>query len=180
MMNYKYHSAVILVIFSVVAGCNSSAQQKAEEHTAKTDKSTPPSSAKEIALPGMKRESMPEGCYLRAVIDGKKWEATEMTPDRSHPSIVPVNGKNDQGSITFVISGMRENVGKPSNLSESNHITYWDGAGLILGAQSGQVTVQKVDDQFIEGTFNFDAEKDGKKVICTDGQFRIPAPLPAK
>ena len=59
-------------------------------------------------------------------------------------------------------------------------ITYWDGAGLILGAQSGQVTVQKVDDQFIEGTFNFDAEKDGKKVICTDGQFRIPAPLPAK
>ena len=26
MMNYKYHSAVILVIFSVVAGCNSSAQ----------------------------------------------------------------------------------------------------------------------------------------------------------
>ncbi len=122
---------------------------------------------------------MPAGCYLRATIDGKKWEATEMTPDRSHPSLIPVNGKSGDSSITFVIGGMRDNIGKPSNLSEMNTITYWGGEGFFVGAKSGQVTVTKMDDQFIEGTFNFTAEKDGKKVTCTDGEFRIPSPLPS-
>src|SRR4029079_6399495 len=99
-------------------------QHKTEEGAAKTEKSTAKISAKDISLPGMKSEPTPEGCYLRAMIDVKKWEATEMTPDRSHPSIVPVTGKNDHGSITFVISGMRDNIGQPNNLIELNHITY--------------------------------------------------------
>jgi hypothetical protein len=136
------------------------------------------SSASDISLPGIKAGSMPAGCYLRATIDGQKWEATEMTPDQSHPSLIPVNGKSGNTSITFVIGGTRDNIGKPSNLSEMNTITYWGGGGFFVGAKSGQVTVQKMDDQFIEGTFNFTAEKDSKKVTCTNGEFRVPSPTP--
>src|SRR6478609_1942723 len=166
------------VLYSLLTiGCSRSTEQAADDHAAKTERATSQTSTAELSLPGMKPGSMPAGCYLRAVIDGKKWEATEMTPDRSHPSLIPVNGKNGAISITFVIGGMRDNVGKPSNLSEMNTITYWGGGGFFVGAKSGQVTVQKMDDQFIEGTFNFTAEKDGKKVTCTNGEFRIPSPL---
>ena len=111
--------------------------------------------------------------------DGKKWEATEMTPDPSQRSLVPVNGKSGSSSITFVISGKPDNLGQPRNLSDSNTITYWGGDAFFVGAKSGQVTVQKMDDKFIEGTFNFAAEKEGRKVTCTDGEFRITAPAPA-
>jgi hypothetical protein len=163
----------------LTAGCGSSSQRAAEDHAAKIDAGTSQSSTADISLPGMKPGSMPAGCYLRAVIDGKKWEATEMTPDRSHPSLIPVNGQNGGSSITFVIGGKRDNIGKPSNLSEMNTITYFGGEGFFVGAKSGQYNVTKMDDQFIEGTFNFTAEKDGKKVTCTNGEFRIPSPLPS-
>lgn len=168
-MNSKLSLATIALFSFLAVGCGSSAKHQAEEDAAKIDN----------AMSKSATGSMPQGCYLRAVIDGKKWEATEMTPDRSHPSIIPVNGKNGDSSITFVISGMRDNVGKPSNLSEMNTITYWGGEGFFLGAKAGQVAVQKVDEQFIEGTFNFTAEKDGKQVTCTDGEFRIPSPTPS-
>jgi hypothetical protein len=172
--------AAFLVCWST-AGCGNSTKNAAEEHAAQVDDAISHSATSEVLLPGMKPGpgSMPEGCYLRAVIDGKKWEATEMTPDRSNLSLITVNGKNGNSSITFVISGKRDNIGQPSNLSESNHITYWGGEGFFVGAQSGQFTVTNLDDQFIDGTFNFTAEKDGRKVECTDGQFRIPAPASA-
>ena len=58
-----------------------------------------------------------------------------MTPDQSHLSLVTINGKNGNRTITFVIGRNRENIGKPSNLSESNQITYWGGDAFYFGAQ---------------------------------------------
>ncbi len=175
-MSAKIVTALALLSF-LIMGCGHSAQQSAADRAAKVDSATSQSSTADISLPGMKAaDSMPAGCYLRAVIDGKKWDATEMTPDQSHLSLVTINGKNGNRTITFVIGRNRENIGKPSNLSESNQITYWGGDAFIVGAQSGQYTVTKMDDQFIEGTFNFIGEKDGKTVTCTDGEFRTPAP----
>ena len=168
-MNVKYNLATLLVISLLATGCSRSEQKQAEDHAA----------AIENALPGSKPGSLPAGCHMRAMIDGKKWEATEMTPDPAHRSIIPVNGKSGSRSIMFTVSGMQEAVGQPSKLSDSNTITYWGGDAFFVGAKSGQVTVTKMDDQFVEGTFNFTAEKDGKKVTCTDGEFRITAPAPA-
>jgi hypothetical protein len=164
-------ASVVLASF-LAAGCSRSTQSAAEQHAAKIDEAMSQSSTGDSSTSG----KMPAGCYLRAVIDGQKWEATEMTPDRSHPSIIPVNGKNGDSSIVFTIGGMRDNVGKPRDLSEMNTITYFDGNDKFFGAMSGQVTVQKMDDQFIEGTFNFTADKDGATVTCTNGEFRIPSP----
>ena len=178
-MNSKLYATTIVLSALVAVGCSSKSneQRAAEEHAAKIDDAIAQST--EALLPGMKPGSMPEGCYLRAVIDGKKWEATEMTPDPSQRSLVPVNGKSGNSSITFVISGKRENIGEPRNLSDSNQITYWGGEGFFVGAKSGQFTVTKMDAQFTEGTFNFTAEKDGRTVTCTDGEFRLTAPTPA-
>jgi len=172
--------AGFLLASFLATGCSrSTTQTEAEQHAAKIDEAMSRSTAGDTSLPGATKGSMPEGCYLRAVIDGKKWEATEMTPDRSQRSLVPVNGKSGDSSITFIISGKRDNVGQPRNLGDMNTITYWGGEDFFVGAKSGQHTVQKMDDQFIEGTFNFTAEKDGRTVTATDGEFRILAPLPA-
>jgi len=171
--------AVLVVISLLAAGCSKSAPQEAKDQAAKVDSALPKSSAADISLPGMKPGSLPAGCYLRAMIFGKKWEATEMMPDEAKLSLVTVSGKNGSSSIMFVLGRSKENLGKPTNLSASNQITYWGGDAFLVGAQSGQYTATKMDDQFIEGTFNFTAEKDGKKVTCTDGEFRILAPAPA-
>jgi hypothetical protein len=179
-MNFMTLLTTVAVLLCAAAGCNRSAQQSGAERAAKIDDATSHSSTTDISLPGMKSPgSMPAGCYLRATIDGKKWEATEMTPDRSNLSLVTVNGKNGNTSITFVIGKNRDNIGKPSDLSDSNQISYWGGNGFFVGAKSGQYNVTKMDDQFIEGTFNFTAEKDGRKLTCTDGEFRIPGQPPA-
>jgi hypothetical protein len=170
----------IAVIFScAVAGCGSSSKQAANDQADKVDSAASPDSSAYITIPGMKPGTMPAGCYLRATVDGQKWEATEMSPDSSHPSQLIVNGKSGVSSITFVIDGVHVESGKPHNLSDMNEITYWGGGGFFVGAESGQVTITKMDGQFIEGTFNFTAEKDGQKVTCTDGEFRIPAPTPS-
>lgn len=176
MTSKLYATAFVLV--SIAAGC-SRTPSDAETHSAKVDEATSSTATKEIWLPGMEPGSMPEGCYLRATIDGKKWEAAEMTPDRSNLSILTVNGNSGNTSITFVIGSKRDNVGQPSNLSDSNQITYWGGEGFFVGAKSGQYTVTNIDDKFIDGTFHFTAEKDGRTVTCTDGEFRVPAPAPA-
>ncbi len=171
---------IALVLSSLLSiGCGRSTPNDAAQQAANVDSAAAKSSNIGVSIPGMKPDSMPAGCYLRAVINGKKWEATGMTPDRSHPSIIPVNGQNGGSTIMFVISGMRENVGQPSNLSESNTITYFDGAGKFFGGRSGQVTIQSMDDQFITGTFEFTAEKEGSQVTCTGGEFRIPSPTPS-
>ena len=169
-MRSSVRTALLVALCLPFTGC-SSEQQAADEHAAAIEDALSQSTASDDSATNA---TMPEGCYLRAVIDGQKWEATEMTPDRSHPSIIPVSGKNGSSSITFTISGMRAGVGQPSNLSDMNTITYWSGEN-ILGAKQGQVTVQKMDDQFIEGTFEFTADKDGQNVTCTDGEFRVPA-----
>ena len=145
----------------------------------KYESATSQSSAADISLPGMKPGSMPAGCYLRATIDGKKWEATEMTPDRSHPSLIPVNGQNGDSSITFVIGGMRDNIGKPRTSAKCTQSPTLAAKDSSSAPNQAKCTVTKMDDQFIEGTFNFTAEKDGKKVTCTDGEFRVPAPTPS-
>lgn len=178
-MSPKLLLATIVLASFLAAGCSRSTQSAAEQHAAKIDDAMSPSSTGDASASAAATGSMPAGCYLRAVIDGKKWEANAMTPDRSHPSIIPVNGQNGDSSIVFTIGGMRDNVGKPRDLSEMNTITYFDGNDKFFGAKSGQVTVQKMDDQFIEGTFNFTAEKDGATVSCTNGEFRIPSPTPS-
>lgn len=176
-MNYKLLLTIAVVFSCAIAGCGT--KKAADDQPAKVDSATSPDSSAFITIPGEKPGTMPAGCYLRATIDGNKWEATEMSPDSSHPSQLVVTGKSGVSSITFVIDGVHVEPGKPHNLSEMNEITYWGGGGFFVGAKSGQVTITKIDDKFVDGAFNFTAEKDGKNVTCTDGEFRIPAPTPS-
>lgn len=165
-MSTKYRLGTFVFAMLLAVGCGRSTVEEAEEHAAKISEAT------NAAAP----ESIPPGCYMRAVINGEKWEATAMTPDVSIPSIVSVNGRKEGSLITFTISGKPDNVGTPRDLSDMYTITYWGSNDDIFGAKSGQTTVRKLDDQFLEGTFHFTAEQNGKKITCTDGEFRIPSP----
>src|SRR5262249_18801191 len=146
-MNHKLLLTSAAIFSCICAGCGKSNQHAAQDQPATVGSSASPSSTADITLPGMKPGTMLAGCYLRATIDGKKWEATEMMPDEAKLSLVTVNGKSGKSSITFVIGRNRENIGKPSALSDSNEITYWAGGGFFVGAKSGQYTVTKIDDQ---------------------------------
>ena len=75
--------AAFVALSLFIAGCGRSTDQAAKNQAAKSESATSQSSSDDIQLPGMKPGTMPAGCYLRATIDGKKWEATEMTPDES-------------------------------------------------------------------------------------------------
>jgi hypothetical protein len=177
----KSHVRLAVTIFAllVTVGCSSATKNDAEQHAAKVDEAMSQSTTGDVSLPGMKPGAMPEGCYLRATIDGKKWEATEMNPDEMKLSLVTVNGKSGNSSITFVTGRNRDNIGQPSKLGDSKQITFWGGDDFFVGAKTGQYTITKIDEPYIEGTFNFTAEKDGRKVEATDGEFRILAPPPA-
>ena len=166
---------ITLFLLSIlVTGCGKSTA--AQDDTANGDRATAPSSPADAAKSG----SIPAGCYLRANIDGKKWEATEMNSERGTiTSIIPVQGSRGDSLIAFTVSGMRADVGTPLNLSDTREISYLDGKELIIGARQGQIIVTKMDDQFTEGIFNFTAEKDGRRIICTNGEFRVLSPLPS-
>jgi hypothetical protein len=124
---------------------------------------------------GSQKETLPDGCYLRATINGKRWEATAMTPDLDGTSLLLVNGRNEDGFINFNISGRQIKVEKPRIFNEVKAVMYWDENNDSWSGKSGSVTVHKVDEHFIEGTFNFTAEQNGKTVVCTDGEFRVPS-----
>src|SRR6187401_1351212 len=50
------------------------------------------------------------GGYLRATINGRGWEATEMTPDMGRGSSLVVNGRNPSGFLNFNIDGTNTEV----------------------------------------------------------------------
>ena len=125
---------------------------------------------------GLADNVMPEGCYLRATIKGKRWEATGMTPDFTRSSLSVVNGRNKNGFLNFNINNRLAKVGKPREFRDTNAAMYWDENDEDWFGKSGSVTVNKIDERFIEGTFNFTAEENGKTVVCTNGEFRVPSP----
>lgn len=165
------------------SGCNHGAPQEAQELSDQiqaTMASTSPDDAGVGEAPNNPlgpiagNNTLPEGCYLRATVNGKHWEATGMTPDFSGSSSMVVNGCNKAGFLNFSINGRPNNVGKPRKFHDTHAVMFWDENNEDWFGKSGSVTVHKFDSQFIEGTFSFTAQKNGKMVVCTDGEFRVP------
>lgn len=164
-------------------GCNNSTRQEAQEladQIQATMAATSPGgdgggdlSTNPVGL-STGNDTLPDGCYLRANVNGKRWEATGMTPDYSGSSSMVVNGRNQAGFLNFSINGRPKDVGKPRKFHDTHAVMFWDENNEDWFGRSGTVTVHKFDSQFIEGIFNFTAQKDGKTVVCTDGEFRVP------
>jgi hypothetical protein len=188
-MSAIYRVATIASVCLTFTGCYSNAQREARDLAsqitatmAATQAAAEQRGASTTGVPvdlfglGGRKETMPDGCYVRATINGKRWEAAAMTPDLDGTSLLLVNGRNKNGFIHFYISGRHIKVEKPRNFSERNAVLYWDENDETWSGKSGSVTVHKVDKHFIEGTFNFTADQKGRYCVCTEGKFRIPTP----
>jgi hypothetical protein len=120
--------------------------------------------------------AMPAGCYLRANINGKSWEATTMTPDLDRSSIVEINGRNSSGFINFSVGVVNIRTGKPRKFNDQHGLLFWDENNESWVAKSGECVITKFDQQFIEGKFSFTITDKGKTIVGTDGEFRVPTP----
>src|SRR6187200_2998997 len=171
----------------VSTGCYQRAQRQAHDLAAQISatmaatqiaeqSSNPPANSAQVALLAIVRDdTMPENCYLRATVNGKRWEATAMTPDLDRSSILEINGRKQSGFINFTIGGRNIKTGKPRKFTEQHPVLFYENHESYL-ATSGEWVVNKVDEHFVEGTFSFTVNDKGKSFVCTNGEFRVPSP----
>jgi uncharacterized protein DUF6252 len=161
------------VIGITTTGCGTSGHREAQQYADQI-------MAMQAAFPGTSdssgaRNDLASGSYLRATINGQRWEATEMSPDVDRSSIIVVHGRNKNGFLTFNISGKRVKVGQPRTFKGTDPSCFWDENNETWQGTSGERVVTHIDEQWIDGTFHFTAQKNGQTLVCTDGEFRVPS-----
>lgn len=119
------------------------------------------------------------GYYMSARIDGKEWRAAFMLPDEnSTGSYKIIHGETGKAYINFMLWRNGIAPGKAelftednvANLSVENVPGFW-------GGKNGQVRITGVFEDWLEGTFNFEATSSsspGKTIVVTEGSFRVP------
>lgn len=119
------------------------------------------------------------GYYMKAVIDGKEWNASHMLPDESATSSYKtVHGEKGGAYINFQLWRQGMETGKTISFSEENaaNLSVEDLKGFWSG-KKGSITITTMDDQWTEGVFNFEATSSsnpGKTIVVTQGRFRVP------
>jgi hypothetical protein len=117
------------------------------------------------------------GYYMKAKIDGKQWTASHMMPDDNASSNYKrIQGENDGDNMDFQLWKRGVEVGKKIPFTEDHaaNLSLKD-IPAFFGGRSGYVEIIKMDDQWLEGTFQFTATSSGsdKKIEITDGHFRV-------
>lgn len=118
----------------------------------------------------------PNGIYMSATIDGKKWVATKMIPDLStNSNYKQIHGETPEFTISFQI--YKPAAGLKEEFSEHNGSNLITDAGYF-GGRKGQMEVTKMDDKWLEGTFHFTATNSSTDKVyeVTNGFFRVQAP----
>jgi hypothetical protein len=119
------------------------------------------------------------GYYMKAKIDGKQWNAAFMIPDLSETSSYKtVHGETGETYINFML--WRQGI-KPGNTEtlDDSHVANLSVEGLdgFWGGKKGEIKITAMTDQWLEGSFNFDATSSsdpGKTIAVTEGSFRVP------
>lgn len=117
------------------------------------------------------------GHYMTGKIDGKAWAASYMMPYTDvSGSYIYIAGENEGDDINFQLWKRGLAVGKKIDFSEDHaaNLNLKD-VPAFFGGRSGYVEITKMDDKWMEGTFQFNAtsHSSDKKVTVTNGRFRI-------
>jgi len=163
-------AAIAVVFVTSFNSCNSSKSEA--EKVAETIKD-----AASQGTPGSKPVSE-TGTFVKATIDGKEWEAKRMVQDASvNSSYKLVCGEDDDITIRFSI--WQPEAGRTRKLGSDMVIDFWNG-DEILGGRSGEITITRADEKWVEGTFHFTATQmdSDKKYEITNGSFRIATTTP--
>ena len=162
--------SIAVILTASFASCNSSKSEA--EKVADTIKE-----ASAQGSPGTKPVSE-TGTFVKATIDGKEWEAKRMMQDApASSSYKLVYGEDDDITIRFSI--WQPKAGVTRKLGSDMVIDFWNG-DEILGGRSGEFTITRADEQWVEGTFHFTATQmdSDKKYEITTGSFRIATTTP--
>ena len=119
------------------------------------------------------------GWTMTAIIDGKKWTASNIMSPQAAGRI---SGDNKGVSIGLPYDRRYMVVGEKIAFGENNAVDLFtnDEVG-IWGGRKGEMEITKVDDSWAEGTFYFTATGDPDKTIeIKDGFFRISMKEPQK
>lgn len=157
--------------------CNSKGQTEAQKEAQKTADAI----KKTMGKPDMVAASA-NGYFMKATIDGKQWEAVYMYPTENPNSAGSIYGERGEpftkGSISIGIpvKTIRRwlEVGKKYQFGESRAVDFYIGEDTY-GGYTGELTITKVDDKWVEGTFYFTATSSsapGRHEI-TNGSFRV-------
>jgi hypothetical protein len=162
MKNFICSCAAALILLSYACNSQTDAQNKANEITAMSQQA-----AKED-------KSVSDGNYVKATINGKKWESKKTTRYGPESSYKLINGETDEYTISFQIHKPQAGLKREFNKEYQVDLVTDDG---YFNAEKGAVTVTKADDKWIEGTFYFTAKSSSssKTYEVTDGSFRIAA-----
>lgn len=116
------------------------------------------------------------GYNMTAKIDGKDWSASHMMPVTGSGSYIYVMGEDGGNNMNFQLSKNGLAAGKKIEFSE-NHAANLnlEDVSAFFGGYSGYAEITKMDEQWMEGTFQFTASSSGtdRKVNVTDGRFRV-------
>jgi hypothetical protein len=170
-------SSVLLAVMLLTTACNSNGQTGAQKEAKKTAAEI----KKTMGKPDMVAAS-PNGYFMKATIDGKPWEAVYMYPSEKPNSVSGVYGEKGEpftkGSISIGIpvKMIRRwlEVGKKYQFGEGRAVDFYMGEDTY-GGYTGELTITKADDKWVEGTFYFTATSTsapGKHEI-TNGSFRV-------
>src|SRR5689334_9102115 len=124
------------VIGIATTGCGTSGYREAQQYADQIK-------AMQAAFPGTSdssaaRSDLASGSFLRATINGQRWEATEMMPDVDRSSIIVVHGRNKDGFLTFKIRGSRIKVGQARTFKDTDASFFWDENNETWQGTSGE------------------------------------------
>ncbi|NIG54269.1 DUF6252 family protein [Chitinophaga sp. Cy-1792] len=132
-------------------------------------------SAEKAHTPGAIATSA-SGYYMKAKLDSKDWSAAEMLPVAGTDRVL---GKNNGESISIPVDTRQLKSGAVISFGEGNAVDLStnDDVGIWAG-KSGEMTITKMDKDWIEGTFHFTAtsSRSSRQLAVTDGVFRVAMP----
>jgi hypothetical protein len=162
----KMYALLTLSVFMLVA-CQGQQQHDAKKVAGDIESMVKEHSPGSIA-------TTPTGYTMKAKIDGKDWEAVSMMPIVGIDRIVGYTG--DGGYIGLGVKA-NEQQGRNMKINETHAADLnIPGVNVLLDKTVGQIDITKQDGQWMEGTFAFTAtsSQSDKKIVVTDGYFRIP------
>lgn len=159
----------LTVLTLVFGGCSNGIQNEAEKQAALIQKTMKENSPGTVA-------TSDGGYYMKAKIDGEDWSAKAMMRDddeRSSYKMIHAEGGGDVIKMQLWKRGIE--VGKKIPFNEQQPANLFLEDGSMLGGNSGTIEITKIDDQWLEGKFQFTGttSQSDKKVEVTDGSFRV-------
>lgn len=161
----KMNMRTLIIAACLFLSCQSAEQKEAKKTAAAIKENTPG------FIPTSK-----DGYWMSAKIDGEEWTASAMLPvDKSDSR--RIHGENNGESISFSIWMRGLEAGKHFAFSEDKAADLFTNDDIgMWGGRVGEIVITKMDDTSVEGTFSFtgSTSRSEKKVIVTDGHFRVP------